>query len=314
MQEDIVLAKTKHLTQEYESTDKEIQVGDGVKASYEGSTGTLTFNSQGGTLWSDWADRIPVEKSAVKAISFRGSSGKVYLPKNSSAIFSGFTNLKSINAEHFDTSKVTDMQKMFEGCSSLTGLNLAGFVTSGVTSMKEMFKDCISLQTVALSGFDTSRVTNMEKMFEGCYSLKSLDLSSFDTSGIKAATFDFLPYPSVLDTLKTLKKNECTLYLPVVMYDNAGNKYVTVPVDKGSVELRAGTKQIPATNAKVSRIGTSYGYCGTQIKPEPVVILNGEALKAGTDYVVRYGENKADRGTVTVKFRGNYTGTLIRNF
>ena len=310
----IVLAKTKQLAQEYESTDKEIQVGDGVKALYEGSTGTLTFNSQGGTLWSDWADRIPVEKSAVKSISFRGSSGKVYLPKNSSAIFSGLSNIKSLNAGRFDTSKVTDMQKMFEGCSSLTGLNLTGFVTSGVTSMKEMFKDCISLQTVVVSGFDTSRVTNMDRMFEGCYSLKSLDLSSFDTSGIKTATFDFFPYPSVLNTLKTPKKNKCTLYLPVVMYDKAGNKYVTVPVDKGSVELRAGTNQIPAANAKVSRIGTSYGYSGTQIKPEPVVTLNGVTLKAGTDYVVRYGENKADMGTVTVIFRGNYTGTLIRNF
>ena len=310
----IVLAKTKQLVQEYENTDKEIQVGDGVKASYEDSTGTLTFISQGGTLWSDWADKIPVEKSAVKAISVRGSSGKVYLPKNSSALFSGFSNLKGLNAGRFDTSKVTDMQKMFEGCSSLTGLNLTGFVTSGVTSMKEMFKDCISLQTVVVSGFDTSRVTNMEKMFEGCYSLKSLDLSSFDTSGIKTATFDFFPYPSVLNTLKTPKKNKCTLYLPVIMYDKAGNKYVTVPVDKGSVELRAGTNQIPAANAKVSRIGTSYGYSGTQIKPEPVVTLNGVTLKAGTDYVVRYGENKADMGTVTVIFRGNYTGTLIRNF
>ena len=108
-----------------------------------------------------------MEKSAVKSISFRGSSGKVYLPKNSSAIFSGLSNIKSLNAGRFDTSKVTDMQKMFEGCSSLTGLNLTGFVTSGVTSMKEMFKDCISLQTVVVSGFDTSRVTNMESEESG---------------------------------------------------------------------------------------------------------------------------------------------------
>ena len=42
--------------------------------------------------------------------------------------------------------------------------------------------------------------------------------------------------------------------------------------------------------------------------------INGVTLKAGTDYVVRYGENKAGRGTVAIICRGDYTGTLIRSF
>lgn len=61
---------------------------------------------------------------------------------------------------------------------------------------------------------------------------------------------------------------------------------------------------------------TSYTYTGKAIKPAVVVKdSKGNTLKAGTDYTVTYKNNKAvGKGTVTVKFKGSYSGTKTLSF
>ncbi len=50
-------------------------------------------------------------------------------------------------------------------------------------------------------------------------------------------------------------------------------------------------------------------------RPEVSVVVNEELLEAGTDYTVSYSNNKkAGTGTVTVKGKGNYSGTLKTSF
>ena len=50
-------------------------------------------------------------------------------------------------------------------------------------------------------------------------------------------------------------------------------------------------------------------------KPAPVVTVNGTVLSAGTDYTLSYANNKkAGTGTVTVKGKGNYSGSLKQTF
>lgn len=77
-----------------------------------------------------------------------------------SSLFSGCSNLKSVDLSGLDTSKVTYMDRMFEGCRSLTSLDLSGLDTSHVTDMSWMFEDCSSLTGLDLSGLDTSKVEN----------------------------------------------------------------------------------------------------------------------------------------------------------
>ena len=55
-------------------------------------------------------------------------------------LFYSAQNLKSINFENFDTSKVTRMNGMFYQCSSLISLNLSSFDTSSVIFMYALFK------------------------------------------------------------------------------------------------------------------------------------------------------------------------------
>ena len=51
-------------------------------------------------------------------------------------------------------------------------------------------------------------------------------------------------------------------------------------------------------------------YTGKAIKPAPVVKYNGATLTKGTDYTVSYKNNtKVGTATVTVKGKGNYTGS-----
>ena len=103
---------------------------------------------------------------------------------NMSHMFSGMSNLTTLNLSNFDTSKVTDMGSMFFGMSNLITIDLSNFDTSHVTDMYYMFYDMISLTTLDLSNFDTSKVTDMSHMFERVRNLTILDLSSFNTSQV----------------------------------------------------------------------------------------------------------------------------------
>ncbi len=125
----------------------------------------------------DWVDyRVLIKK--VKG------AGKVCLPKNSSYIFCGLSELTSVDLSNFDTSKVQNMSRMFASCYKLTTLDLSNFDTRKVTDMNGLFDDCWKLANLNLSNFDTSKVTDMGYMFANCRSLTSLDISHFDTSNV----------------------------------------------------------------------------------------------------------------------------------
>ena len=100
------------------------------------------------------------------------------------SMFSGCSNILTMDFSNFDTSEVTDMGSMFSGCSSLKFLDLSNFNTSSVTNMMRMFYGCSSLESINLYNFDTSKVISMYSMFEECSSIKYLNLANFNTSKV----------------------------------------------------------------------------------------------------------------------------------
>ena len=122
-------------------------------------------------------------------------------------MFSYLPNLVSVDLNGFDTSDVTDMQRMFMYDRMLQTIDLASLDTSKVENIDEMFLMCRTLKTLNLSDFDsltsmyrtfnccgaglcvdlnkfnTSKVTTMGGLF-GQSSLTSLDVSGFDTSNV----------------------------------------------------------------------------------------------------------------------------------
>ena len=86
---------------------------------------------------------------------------------------------------------------------------------------------------------------------------------------------------------------------------------------EGSKELkfRIDPKAVNEQNITINNVSESYEYAVSQIKPVPEIIVAGKTLVAGTDYDVAYGENlNIGDGTLTVTFKGNYTGVVTKAF
>ena len=106
-------------------------------------------------------------------------------PKNMKSWFEDINAETIEGIENLNTSEVTEMEYMFAGCSNLKTLNLDGFDMSKVTNVLGMFRQCTSLTTIYSSqGWDISRSASM---FSGCDNLKgAVDFDAGKTNGSMA--------------------------------------------------------------------------------------------------------------------------------
>ena len=160
-------------------------------AVFDGSTRTLTFrygpskpegayDLNEGTSSPAWEkQRANIEKVVFDA-SFANAR-----PTSCYKWFWAFNNLAQIEGiEYLNTEKVTNMDWMFSGYSNLPSLDLSNFDTWNVTSMRGMFNACKGIGSLDLSNFNTQNVTDMCCMFWTCSELTSLDLTNFDTQNV----------------------------------------------------------------------------------------------------------------------------------
>ena len=144
-----------------------------------GSVGEFTVNDYSGD-WVPWHsyegtfDKIRVEGTVKPKGSLmkKGSFGLSYGFFNSS-------KAKEINLQGFDTSNVTNMDRMFYG-SQATTINLGDkFDTSNVTNMDSMFRESKTTTINLGDKFDTSNVEDMKDMFYQACATKIYIPSSF---------------------------------------------------------------------------------------------------------------------------------------
>ena len=84
-------------------------------------------------------------------------------------------------------------------------------------------------------------------------------------------------------------------------YSGKASKTFTI----GKASLRKASITVP--NQRYKR--------GKAVKPKPKVKLAGKTLKLNCDYAVSYqGNKKRGKATLTVKGKGNYTGTASKKF
>ncbi|MCF0259786.1 MAG: BspA family leucine-rich repeat surface protein [Erysipelotrichaceae bacterium] len=95
-------------------------------------------------------------------------NNKLFLPEDSSFLFSCLTSLTEIDTDKFDTTFVTSMFAMFESCTSLKKIDLSGFHTRNVTNMRYLFSNCDSLTAVKVSSFDRCCIEEDETTFYHC--------------------------------------------------------------------------------------------------------------------------------------------------
>ena len=85
-------------------------------------------------------------------------------------------NLQTINGiEQWDTSNVTNMERMFDGCGNLRYLDIRNFDMSDEVNTSGMFRDCNKLQVLRLDNWDYE---NIDKI------INSSDLPTGDMDGI----------------------------------------------------------------------------------------------------------------------------------
>lgn len=126
------------------------------------------------TTVNNLATRVVIDKSFAEV-----------RPKSMAEWFVGIKAETIEGIENLNTSEVTEMDYMFAGCSNLKTLNLDGFDMSKVTNVLGMFWQCTSLTTIYSSqGWDISRSASM---FSECDNLKgAVDFDAGKTNGSMA--------------------------------------------------------------------------------------------------------------------------------
>ncbi len=99
-------------------------------------------------------------------------------------MFAGCKKLKKLNVTDWNISNVTNMFNMFGGCENLESLDVSKWNTSNVTVMISVFDHCYNLYEIAVEDWDVSKVTTMNSMFYHCTKLESLDLHKWNTSQV----------------------------------------------------------------------------------------------------------------------------------
>ncbi|MBO6141639.1 MAG: leucine-rich repeat domain-containing protein [Ruminococcus sp.] len=98
---------------------------------------------------------------------------------------------------------------------------------------------------------------------------------------------------------------------------NAGTAEVLISATNDHVGSKAKSFKINAVSlakSTVTGIANKY-YTGKAITQAPTVKLGNKTLKKGTDYTVTFKNNKAvGKATVTIKGKGNYSGTVSKTF
>ncbi len=109
-------------------------------------------------------------------------------------MFSNMVYLQTIDLSLFNTSNVTQMQRMFDYCRALETLNLSQFDISNVTAVDSMFYNCNSLTAIYCNDdWNNSNRTSL-LMFYGCTSLSGYNASNIDITYANPTTGYFSAY------------------------------------------------------------------------------------------------------------------------
>ena len=290
---------------------------------------------------------VPATVKIIGGSAFSGCSGleTVTISEGVTTIgggaFQGCSALKKVTIPNTVTAIESSA---FEGCSSLASIKIPSSVTSLGSSA---FWGCSSLTKVTIPG--SIKSTNWW-WFWDCSNLKeivfekgveNIDTYVFDNHGAN-------PLKVVIKNKNCNIASDCGLSYEDTIWgykgstakkfaDEIGAKFVDInhehvyknktkkatlekngsvtPTCKICGATKKGTTIYYPKTVKLSE--TSYTYNG-KVKTPSVIVKDskGNALKKDTDYTVKYseGRKKAGKYTVTVSFKGKYSGTKKLSF
>ncbi|MBQ3307131.1 MAG: BspA family leucine-rich repeat surface protein [Bacilli bacterium] len=144
-----------------------------------------------------------------------------------SGMFS-YSTFKNIIFGDMDGSKLEDISYIFSGMSNLESVDLSGLDTSNVVNMSSMFASTPKLQSINWRDIDTSSVTNVSELFFES-GISSIDLSDLDFSSVMWATDIFLS-DSIQEIILpgTNPTTSLDISLPNIFKDENNHEYTTI--------------------------------------------------------------------------------------
>ena len=167
-------------------------------------------------------------------------------------------------------------------------------------------------------GIKNYYITNTDFQYDGGKAASTLTDISKATVTVSNSTYTgkaLTPAPNVKIGGTTLK-NGTDYTVKYTDNTNVGTAKVTV-TGKGNYTGTI-TKTFTINKAKIDSATVTVAaqtYTGKALTPAPTVKIGSTTLKKGTDYSVTYSKN-TNKGTATVKItgKGNYSGTITKNF
>ena len=185
--------------------------------------------------------------------------------KSLHGMFKGCKNLKYINLNNNEFSKIIDLSYTFFNCLSLVFLNCSSIVNNNTLDISYSFANCVSLSSIDISNFDTINIKNMSGLFYNCSSLTSIDLSSFNTShvlnmnymfsdcsSLSIVNMSFLDFSNLID-MRYMFKN--CFQLTSVLLPNLEKK-----IDINQEKIFYGCNQINQTKYDICIVGSWFAY------------------------------------------------------
>ena len=166
----------------------------------------------------------------------------------------------------------------FSNCSKLIDINIPSSVTSIAYGT---FSWCANLKSVTIP----SSVTSIEEdAFYGCNNLNDVYYN-----GTK----------SEWENIEISNLYNDPLTNATIHYNSTGDNYTQKEISSCTISLPTATQY----------------FRGTRIRPVVTIKDGTKVLKSGTDYTVSYTNNlSVGKATVTITGKGDYTGTVTKNF
>ena len=237
------------------------------------------------------------------------------------SMFGYCTKLKTIHGlDTWDTSKVEKVYELAPARDDETGAIIPGrFSNNG------LFTGCSSLESVtSLSGWDVKNMKDMSFMFSGCASLHDISALSgwtINEAAIMKDMFNYCPITTMKFGSGWQGKLSTDLFsIGSTATWDSGNNAEALTTGELIKKLNSGNG-LDQTWHKWNTEGFVIEYIpdqlftGKDITPVPKVTCNGKLLKQGTDYTVKYANNRdKGRATVTVTGNGAYYGEKTASF
>ena len=265
-------------------------------------------------------------------------------------MLAGCKNLEKLNISNLKTSDVTNMNAVFYKCAKLKSIDLSSFDISKVTSIDSMLAGCTNLESINTpvnSNAEKGSLPETENMqwedesgkVYSCLpgniehsivltrkvpqvELKS-EFITLEKTAYEYTGTPIQPAVTVKDTAEKVLTEDTDYTVSYENNTNVGTATVTI-TGKGNytgtvlVEFMINPKVLTLKDGDVTIDnngfacdGNRYQYTGEEIKP--ILAING--LTEGTDYELSYKNNvREGTATVTVIYKGNYTGEYIYEY